>query len=142
MRRIIREEEPPRPSTQITTLAAEAASTVGTMRKSDPRQLSRLFRGELDWIVMKCSGKRPHPPLRNGHAPGQRRGALPARRAGASLPAVGPVSIRQIRPAEQGGACDGGIGRGALVLGIVVSTWQAVRALTCGSAGEGQRAGR
>ena len=57
LRRIIREEEPPRPSTRLTTIAAEAASTVGTQRKSDPRQLSRLFRGELDWIVMKCLEK-------------------------------------------------------------------------------------
>jgi WD40 repeat protein len=57
LRRIIREEEPPRPSTRLTTLALEAASTVGTQRKSDPRQLSRLFRGELDWIVMKCLEK-------------------------------------------------------------------------------------
>ena len=57
LRQIIREEEPPRPSTRLTTLALEAASTVGTQRKSDPRQLSRLFRGELDWIVMKCLEK-------------------------------------------------------------------------------------
>ncbi len=57
LRRIIREEEPPRPSTRLTTIAAEAASTVGTQRKTDPRQLSRLFRGELDWIVMKCLEK-------------------------------------------------------------------------------------
>ena len=57
LRRIIREEEPPRPSTRLTTLVAEAASTVGTQRKTDPRQLSRLFRGELDWIVMKCLEK-------------------------------------------------------------------------------------
>ena len=57
LRRIIREEEPPRPSTRLTTLAAESASTVGTQRKSDPRHLSRLFRGELDWIVMKCLEK-------------------------------------------------------------------------------------
>ena len=57
LRRIIREEEPPRPSTRLTTIAAEEASTVGTQRKSDPRHLSRLFRGELDWIVMKCLEK-------------------------------------------------------------------------------------
>jgi serine/threonine protein kinase/tetratricopeptide (TPR) repeat protein len=56
MRRIIREEEPARPSTRISTLG-QAASTVSTNRKSDPRQLSRLFRGELDWIVMKALEK-------------------------------------------------------------------------------------
>jgi serine/threonine protein kinase len=56
IRRIIREEEPPKPSTRISTLG-QAATTVGTNRKSDPRQLSRLLRGELDWIVMKALEK-------------------------------------------------------------------------------------
>jgi tetratricopeptide (TPR) repeat protein len=56
MRRIIREEEPPRPSTRVSTLG-QAATTASTNRKSDPKQLSRLFRGELDWIVMKALEK-------------------------------------------------------------------------------------
>jgi serine/threonine protein kinase/tetratricopeptide (TPR) repeat protein len=56
MRRIIREEEPARPSTRISTLG-QAASTISAQRRSDPRQLSRQFRGELDWIVMKALEK-------------------------------------------------------------------------------------
>jgi serine/threonine protein kinase/Flp pilus assembly protein TadD len=56
IRRIIREEEPPKPSTRISTLG-QVATTACAKRKSDPRQLSRLFRGELDWIVMKALEK-------------------------------------------------------------------------------------
>jgi serine/threonine protein kinase len=56
MRRIIREEEPPKPSTRISTLG-QAAITVSAQRQSDPKRLSQLFRGELDWIVMKCLEK-------------------------------------------------------------------------------------
>jgi eukaryotic-like serine/threonine-protein kinase len=56
MRRIIREEEPPKPSTRISSLG-QAATNVSTNRKSDPTQLRRLFRGELDWIVMKALEK-------------------------------------------------------------------------------------
>jgi serine/threonine protein kinase/tetratricopeptide (TPR) repeat protein len=56
MRRIIREEEPPKPSTRVSTLGPTAA-TVSTQRKSDPKRLSQLFRGELDWIVMKALEK-------------------------------------------------------------------------------------
>jgi tetratricopeptide (TPR) repeat protein len=56
LRRIIREEEPPRPSTRISTLG-KAATTLSTQRKSDPRRLSQLCRGELDWIVMKALEK-------------------------------------------------------------------------------------
>jgi serine/threonine protein kinase/tetratricopeptide (TPR) repeat protein len=56
MRRIIREEEPARPSTRLSTLGP-AAGTVSMQRKTDPRQLSHLLRGELDWIVMKALEK-------------------------------------------------------------------------------------
>jgi tetratricopeptide (TPR) repeat protein len=56
MRRIIREQEPPRPSLRISTLGPVAA-TVSASRRSDPHHLRRLLRGELDWIVMKCLEK-------------------------------------------------------------------------------------
>jgi WD40 repeat protein len=56
LRRVIREEEPPRPSTRLSTLG-QAATSVSTQRKSDPKRLSQLCRGELDWIVMKALEK-------------------------------------------------------------------------------------
>jgi WD40 repeat protein/serine/threonine protein kinase len=56
VRRIIREVEPPRPSTRISTLG-QAATTVSAQRRSDPKRLKQLFRGELDWIVMKALEK-------------------------------------------------------------------------------------
>jgi serine/threonine-protein kinase len=56
LRRIIREEEPPKPSTRISTLG-QAATTATLQRKSDPKRLSQLVRGELDWIVMKTLEK-------------------------------------------------------------------------------------
>jgi serine/threonine protein kinase len=56
IRRVIREEEPPKPSTRISTLG-QAARTVSADRKSDPKQLRRAIRGELDWIVMKALEK-------------------------------------------------------------------------------------
>jgi serine/threonine protein kinase/Tfp pilus assembly protein PilF len=56
MRRIISEEEPPKPSTRLSTLGAEL-STVSERRGVDPRKLSRALAGELDWIVMKALEK-------------------------------------------------------------------------------------
>jgi serine/threonine protein kinase/WD40 repeat protein len=56
MRRIIREEEPPRPSTRLSTLG-EAPTAVSARGRTDPRRLSQLVRGELDWIVMKALEK-------------------------------------------------------------------------------------
>ncbi len=55
MLRMIREEEPPRPSTRLST-AAERAS-VAANRSMQPDKLSGLVRGELDWIVMKALEK-------------------------------------------------------------------------------------
>jgi serine/threonine protein kinase/WD40 repeat protein len=56
LRRIVREEEPPRPSTRLSTLGL-AATVISEKRQSDPKRLSQLFRGELDWIVMKALEK-------------------------------------------------------------------------------------
>jgi serine/threonine protein kinase/Flp pilus assembly protein TadD len=50
LRRIIREEEPPRPSTRLSTLGPDAVT-------ASARRLSQLLRGELDWLVMKCLEK-------------------------------------------------------------------------------------
>ena len=57
MRRIIREQEPLRPSTRLSTLAAADQTTVAKRRHSEPPQLIHSMRGDLDWIVMKCLEK-------------------------------------------------------------------------------------
>ncbi len=57
MRRIIREQEPARPSTRLSTLAAADQTTVARCRHSEPPQLIHLVRGDLDWIVMRCLEK-------------------------------------------------------------------------------------
>src|SRR5688572_19571853 len=53
--RVIREEEPPRPSTRLTS-TAELAS-VAAQRGVEPKKLSGIVRGELDWIVMRALEK-------------------------------------------------------------------------------------
>src|SRR5262249_10457021 len=57
LRRFVREEEPPRPSQRVSTLGAEACTTVSHKRGVDGRRLGQLLRGELDWIVMKALEK-------------------------------------------------------------------------------------
>jgi WD40 repeat protein/serine/threonine protein kinase len=53
--RIIREEEPPRPSKRLST--TDELPSVASNRNLQPRKLSGLVRGELDWIVMKALEK-------------------------------------------------------------------------------------
>jgi WD40 repeat protein/serine/threonine protein kinase len=56
IRRIIREEEPPKPSTRLSTLVL-TATTASPNRRTELRRLSTLVRGDLDWIVMKALEK-------------------------------------------------------------------------------------
>lgn len=53
--RIIREEEPPPPSTRIRT--SERLQTIAATRKTDSEKLPQLIRGDLDWVVMRCLDK-------------------------------------------------------------------------------------
>lgn len=57
LRRIIREEEPPRPSTRLSTLDNELARTVAVNRRLAPETLSSAMKRDLDWIVMKALDK-------------------------------------------------------------------------------------
>lgn len=53
--RIIREEEPPRPSTKIHS--SDQLPSIAALRRVEPLKLERMVRGELDWIVMKALEK-------------------------------------------------------------------------------------
>src|SRR5262249_54843008 len=53
--RIIREEEPSRPSARLST--DEALPSLAALRQTEPKKLMALLRGELDWVVMKCLEK-------------------------------------------------------------------------------------
>ncbi len=55
MRRMIREEDPPVPSQRLSS--AETLPSVAAGRHTEPARLTRLVRGELDWIVMKALEK-------------------------------------------------------------------------------------
>ena len=55
IRRLIREEEPPRPSQRLS--ASGTLPSLAASRKTEPARLSKLMRGELDWIVMKSLEK-------------------------------------------------------------------------------------
>jgi serine/threonine protein kinase/tetratricopeptide (TPR) repeat protein len=55
MLRVIREQEPTRPSAKLST--AEGLPTLAANRGTEAAKLTRLVRGELDWIVMKCLEK-------------------------------------------------------------------------------------
>src|SRR5689334_18497263 len=54
--RMIKEEEPPKPSTRLSD-SGETLASISANRQTEPAKLTRLVRGELDWIVMKTLEK-------------------------------------------------------------------------------------
>ncbi|HEY7089950.1 MAG TPA: tetratricopeptide repeat-containing protein kinase family protein, partial [Tepidisphaeraceae bacterium] len=56
IQRIIREVDPPKPSTRLSSMG-ENLSHVAECRRVEPQKLGTLVRGELDWIVMKAMEK-------------------------------------------------------------------------------------
>jgi serine/threonine protein kinase/WD40 repeat protein len=128
IRRIIREVEPPRPSTRLSTLSEAERTTLARQRGMAPAQLSTLMRGDLDWIVMKALEKNRgrrydsasafaddvqrflghEPVVARPPSPGYLLGKL-IRRHRIAFAAAAAVAF-------------------TLVAGAVVSTWQALRA--------------
>jgi serine/threonine protein kinase len=56
IQRMIRDEDPPRPSTRLSGLG-DSATVVARNRATDPKQLCRVVVGDLDWIVMRALEK-------------------------------------------------------------------------------------
>src|SRR5438270_1410166 len=54
--RLIKEEEPPKPSTRLSD-SGEALASISANRHTEPAKLTKLVKGELDWIVMKTLEK-------------------------------------------------------------------------------------
>jgi len=128
MRRIIREQEPLRPSTRISTLEAADQTTVAKRRHAELPQLIHVVRGDLDWIVMKCLEK--DRTRRYETANGLAHDILchlnnePVLARPPSKLYRFQKLVRRNKLVFTAAAAVSGV----LVLGVIVSTWQAVRA--------------
>ncbi len=125
--RLIREEEPPRPSTRLSE-SKEALPSVSAQRQTEPAKLARLVRGELDWIVMKALEKdrTRRYETANGFA-------LDLQRYLADEPVLAcPPSARyrvgKFVRRHRGSLLTAGLVAAALLVGTAASLWQAVRA--------------
>lgn len=126
MLRIIREEEPPRPSTRLTK--AETLPLLATNRSLDARKLCGLLRGELDWIVMKCLEKDRNRRYEtaNGLASDLKR--YLSNEAVHACPPSTNYRVRKFVRRYRGAVIAAAAVATALLVGVVMSTWQAVRA--------------
>ena len=99
--RMITEEEPPKPSTRLSD-SGEALASISANRHTEPAKLTKLVRGELDWIVMKALEKDRNRRYEtaNGFAADVQR-YLADEPVQACPPSAG-YRLAEVRPAEQG----------------------------------------
>ncbi|HEX2474156.1 MAG TPA: protein kinase [Lacipirellulaceae bacterium] len=123
LRRILREEEPPRPSTRISTLAADLATTVAEHRRTDARRLTQTVRGELDWIVMKCLEKDRTRRYETTDALAMDVGRYLDNEPIAALPPSNLYRFRKFVQRNKLIVAASSAVLGALILGLSASTW-------------------
>jgi serine/threonine protein kinase/Flp pilus assembly protein TadD len=128
MRRMIREDEPPRPSTRLSTIEQATLSTIAERRGLEPRRLSQQLRGELDWIVMRALEKdrgRRYESASTLAADVQRY--LDDEPVQACPPSAG-YRFRKFARRNKVALATAGVVAAALLIGTAVSVWQAVEA--------------
>jgi serine/threonine protein kinase/tetratricopeptide (TPR) repeat protein len=130
VQRIIREVEPPRPSARLSQSAAATTSDVAEKRQIEPRKLTKLIRGELDWIVMKAIEKdrARRYETANGLAMDVRR-YLAGEPVLAAPPSVS-YRLQKFVRRHKGTVAAGSLVAAALLVGIVGFAWQAQIAQT------------
>ncbi len=128
MRRTISEKEPARPSNRLSTMLAGELTTTARHRRTDAPKLIHLVRGDLDWIVMKALEK--DRARRYETANGL---AMDLQRHLRSEPVTArpPSNLYRLQKlAQRNKVAFAAVSAVAfvLVLCVIVSTWQAVRA--------------
>jgi tetratricopeptide (TPR) repeat protein len=127
IQRVIREVDPPRPSTRLSQNTDDIAS-IAARRHTEPRKLGMLLRGELDWIVMRALEKdrQRRYETANGLAMDVRRYL-----AGEPVLAAPPGSgylLRKFIARNRTPVLAAGAVAAALLIGAVGFAWQAYRA--------------
>ena len=128
MLRTIRETEPPKPSTRLSD-SGEALPSISAVRKTDPGKLSKLLRGDLDWIVMKALEKdrTRRYETANGLAADVRR--FLDDDAVSACPPSASYRFRKFARRNKATLVTGATIAGILIAATIASTWLAVWAM-------------
>jgi tetratricopeptide (TPR) repeat protein len=124
--RILREEEPPRPSTRLST--DKSLPSLAAVRRTEPRKLAALMRGELDWIVMRCLEKDRGRRYETANGLGRDVQRYLADEPVEACPPSAAYRLRKFVRRNRGPMVAAGLVLLALVGGIVGTAWGLVRA--------------
>jgi serine/threonine-protein kinase len=128
MRRMIREVEPPAPSSRLNTMSAHVCSTISDRRGVDGRRLGQVLRGELDWIVMKALEKDRDRRYESASAFAQDVQRYLNDEAVAACPPSAGYRLRKYARRNRRAVVTVRIVATVLVTATAVSTWQAIEA--------------
>jgi WD40 repeat protein/serine/threonine protein kinase len=125
--RIIREEEPPKPSTRL-GYSGERLAMISAQRGTEPTKLGQVLRGELDWIVMKALEKERTRRYETANGLSRDLQDYLADEPVEACPPTAGYRLRKFARKHKAGLATAVGFVALLVLGTVVSAWQAVRA--------------
>jgi WD40 repeat protein/serine/threonine protein kinase len=126
--RVIREEEPPRPSTKLTSLTAEEMTKVAQRRNADAGRLRSLLCRDLDWIVMRALEKDRDRRFATANAlAADLRRHLANEEVESRPPSAMYRLSRTVRRHRLAFAASGAVAA-ALLIGIGLSTWWGIEA--------------
>jgi serine/threonine protein kinase len=124
--RIIREEETQRPSTRLSTL--ENLPLIAANRGLEPKKLRGLVRGELDWIVLKALEKERDRRYETANGLARDFMRYLADEPVEACPPSAGYKLRKLARRHRKALTVAAAFALLLVLGVVISTWEAVRA--------------
>jgi eukaryotic-like serine/threonine-protein kinase len=127
IQRVIREVEAQTPSTRLSALGSTLPS-VAKLRQIDPNRLTKLVRGDLDWIVMKALEKDR---IRRYETAGSLSADVERHLSGEAVTAVPPSIAYRTRKfilRNKGTVLAGTLVAASMLLGLVGFAWQAHRA--------------
>jgi superkiller protein 3 len=127
IRRIIREEDPPRPSTRLSE-SRETLPSISAQRHTEPAKLTRLVRGELDWIVMQALEKDRSRRYESANGLAHDLERYLHDEPVQACPPSAWYRLRKFMRRNRAALTAVALVLLALVLGTVLSTWQAIRA--------------
>ncbi len=124
--RMIREDEPPKPSTRLS--ASDSLPSIAANRDTEPTRLGKEVSGELDWIVMKAMEKDRNRRYETASALSEDIQRFLANESVLAFPPTALYQLRKFCTRHRWALITASVVLSALLLGTSVATWQAIRA--------------
>jgi serine/threonine protein kinase/tetratricopeptide (TPR) repeat protein len=123
----IHKEEPPKPSTRLRQ-SKDTLPSIAAQRQIEPERLTKLVRGELDWIVMKALAKDRNRRYETANGLVRDLQRYLADEPVEACPPSSVYKLRKLARKHRSALVTATAFAALLVVGLVISIWQAIRA--------------